>query len=98
LTLVAARQPREGPQLAFRWWRPPVSARVEVADGLPCHVESRRVRGRVDRAAGPWRGSGDWWSRQSWEREEWDVGLEGALYRLVRIVPAREWVLEGAYD
>ena len=97
-TQVVAREPRARVQLAFRYWRPPVSARVEVADGLPCHVQSRMVRGCVERAAGPWRGSGDWWNQHAWDREEWDIGLDGALYRLVRIIPAREWILEGAYD
>lgn len=98
-SLVAGREPRGGIQLAFRYWRPPVPARVEVEDGLPRRVSSRVVRGPVEQAAGPWRGSGDWWNSLVWDREEWDVRiLGGALYRVVRIVPVREWVLEGAYD
>ena len=63
------------------------------------------VRGPVARAAGPWRGSGDWWNQNVWDREEWDLGLnDGGLYRAFSARSARveedrrDWFLEGSYD
>jgi protein ImuB len=98
-SLVVDRQPHGRLQLAFRYWRPPVLARVEVQDGMPRRVSSRAVRGTIEQAAGPWRSSGDWWTTEAWEREEWDIGITGgALYRLVRVIAMGEWVLEGSYD
>lgn len=98
-SLVLARQPHARLQLAFRYWRPPVAARVEVQDGLPRRVSSRSVQGVIEQAAGPWRSSGDWWAPNAWDREEWDIGIAGgALYRLVRVIALREWILEGSYD
>jgi hypothetical protein len=26
--------------------------------------------------AGPWRTSGEWWNKEPWEREEWDVAVD----------------------
>lgn len=98
-SLVIARQPQARLQLAFRYWRPPVAARVEVQDGLPRRISSRAVQGMIEQAAGPWRSSGDWWAPNVWDREEWDIGVAGgALYRLVRMIAMREWLLEGSYD
>jgi protein ImuB len=49
-------------------------------------------------AAGPWRTSGDWWTRAAWNRDEWDITLtSGALYRIYR-EPDQRWFIEGAYD
>ena len=28
--------------------------------------------------AGPWRSSGDWWDREAWARDEWDIALQNA--------------------
>ena len=41
------------------------------------------VRGKVLDLAGPWRTSGDWWTADAWQRDEWDIALsDGALYRI----------------
>ncbi len=96
---VLRRPPSGTLQMAFRYWRPPVPASVEVENGTPRRVLSRAARGNVIQAAGPWRGSGDWWNAQAWDREEWDLSLtDGAIYRIAWIVKAREWFLEGYYD
>ena len=26
--------------------------------------------------AGPWRSSGDWWAREGWARDEWDIAVQ----------------------
>jgi protein ImuB len=47
--------------------------------------------------AGPWRTSGDWWTRDPWSRDEWDIALsDGALYRLY--CAPQGWFVEGSYD
>ncbi|HEY7617580.1 MAG TPA: hypothetical protein VH744_12305 [Terriglobales bacterium] len=57
-----------------------------------------RLRGKVETAAGPWVSSGDWWTRQAWAREEWDVALAGGgVYRIYR-EGGGDWFVEGCYD
>jgi protein ImuB len=94
--------------LAFRHFRPPLEARVEIAAGKPRRLRAAGLSGTVVHAAGPWRTSGEWWrpakaSQEDavWDRDEWDILLAGedaALYRLCFRRAAREWFVEGAYD
>jgi protein ImuB len=52
---------------------------------------------RIETAQGPWRSSGNWWDKQRWERDEWDVQTQdGLLYRLSR--QNSNWFVEGVYD
>jgi len=88
----------DGPRLAFRWFRPPLAAQVEMRDERPVRLTAPGLYGRILQASGPWRTSGDWWTREAWDRDEWDVALNnGALYRLYR-EPNGAWRVEGAYD
>ena len=81
----------------FRVFRPPREAQVTLSSGHPGFVAAGGVRGKVIDLAGPWRGSGDWWTTDAWERDEWDVALtDGALYRLY-CCPVG-WFVEGSYD
>ncbi len=53
------------PHSAFRRFRLPVPARVQVQEGRPVRVMTDRrgvTGGHVVRAAGPWRTSGEWWN------------------------------------
>lgn len=89
----------DAPALAFRYFRPPLPARVDLASGTPRRIHARAVRGAVVQASGPWRSSGEWWQPDAWDRDEWDLVLDdGALYRLYLNRAAGEWFLEGAYD
>jgi protein ImuB len=58
--------------------------------------------GEVLWAAGPWRASGDWWEKEGWARDEWDIALQGEsgvmLYRLVHDRLNGQWLVEGSYD
>jgi protein ImuB len=88
------------PTLAFRYFRPPLEAQVELETGVPKHLFTKMFRGRVVQIAGPWRTSGDWWRPDCWSRDEWDLLLsDGALYRLYRDqYSPKQWFIEGVYD
>ena len=61
---------------AFRVFRPPWPARVEIRQGRPAKVASPGFRGRVVAASGPWRSSGDWWKEDGWQVDEWDLEIQ----------------------
>ncbi len=84
------------PSMALRLFRPPLAAQVELRDGRPVRVEARSsngsaasgttargtvVRGDVTASAGPWRTSGDWWTEDPWEHDEWDVEVRSVVRR-----------------
>lgn len=88
-------------QLAFRYFQPPLIAQVEICNGQPLRLAatlaSGVIRGNILTYAGPWRSSGDWWTENPWNREEWDVSVnDGALYRIYR--DPTGWYIEGTYD
>ena len=65
-------------------------------DGKAQGLENLPDSGKLLQRRGPWIGSGEWWDRDSWSREEWDVQLDsGVLYRLVR--EKHDWLIEGIY-
>jgi len=84
-------------RLMLRVFRPPRTARVALASGQPNFIAAEGIRGKVLEFAGPWRTSGDWWTRDPWSRDEWDIALsDGALYRLY--CDPQGWFVEGSYD
>jgi protein ImuB len=90
---------------ALRMFRPPLRANVTLENGEPARVicsKKREVHGTVLWKAGPWRSSGDWWEREAWARDEWDIALQpadgAALYRLVHDLLGGGWFVEGTYD
>jgi protein ImuB len=90
---------------ALRRFRPPLRANVTLDSGQPSHVvctKKKEVQGNVLWKAGPWRSSGDWWEREAWARNEWDIALQSkdaiALYRLVHDLLGGGWFMEGTYD
>lgn len=88
---------KTGATIALRIFRPPRTARVTIDSGRPAFVAAAGIRGRVLQLAGPWRTSGDWWTLDPWERDEWDIALsDGALYRIYCAPPG--WFVEGSYD
>ena len=85
--------------LPLRRYRPPLNATVELSGPTPVFVWTNVLQGAVRAWVGPWRGSGDWWDAgRVWQREEWDVELEGdgGVYRLLRTPEG--WFVEGEYD
>jgi protein ImuB len=108
---------RSNPQLAirnppcvmgFRIFRPPWLAEVYMLRGQPARLEagarSNKISGTIICAAGPWRGSGDWWRADVWARDEWDVVLIDAtagsevLCRIYRDLTNEQWFVAGIYD
>jgi protein ImuB len=95
---------------ALRRFRPPLLADVTLESGYPAYVtcpKKKDVRGAVLWKAGPWRFSGDWWEREAWSRDEWDIALQNyaspnseslALFRLVHDLLDGKWFVEGVYD
>jgi hypothetical protein len=98
----------------LRRFRAPIAARVALEHGRPVRVTTDRRGmggGRVERSAGPWRSSGDWWcsadaaytphaSRATpWNCDEWDVALhDGTTYRISHALDSDAWFVEGLVD
>ena len=83
--------------LPLRRFRPAISSLVSVQDGRPISLKSSVARGAIHSYVGPYRLSGNWWDRESWQQEEWDVALaKGRLYRLSRHDTI--WKIEGCYE
>ena len=99
-------QPVPGPQSpvpgrqAFRFFRPPLPATIELNNNRPVRITASGIHGKVLNAAGPWRSSGDWWTSTVWARDEWDIALtNGALYRIYHESNHESnWFVEGSYD
>jgi protein ImuB len=89
---------------ALRRFRPPLRADVTLENGQPAYLvcQKKDVQGRVLWKAGPWCFSGDWWERETWSRDEWDLVLQHgetvALYRIVHDLLGGGWFVEGTYD
>ena len=97
------------PVMGFRIFRPAWFAEVQTFVGQPRHIDaraksSRKLSGEIICAAGPWRGSGDWWRADVWARDEWDVVLIDAtagsevLCRIYRDLTNEQWFVAGIYD
>ena len=94
---------------ALRRFRPALRANVTLENGHPASLVCRKkeVQGSVLWKAGPWRASGDWWEREAWSRDEWDIALQNSalrngeaisFYRLVHDLLGGGWFVEGTYD
>src|SRR5215831_20353583 len=115
--LATRKKPHSHPQFAFsdsqcvmgfRIFRPAWLAEIQTRSGQPIHInaraQSRKLSGRITRASGPWRGSGDWWRTDVWARDEWDVAVIDAdqnsevLCRIYRDLISERWYVAGIYD
>lgn len=91
------------PRVALRRFRPPAHAQVWLdAAGQPVRLASSclqgRAQGRILACFGPWHTSGDWWTADPWQREEWDVEIAAGLLRIHQDRRRSEWFVEGTYD
>jgi len=102
------RAPSEGShrkleQTAVRIFRPNVLIGVERLHGAPLRIWLSGKSYSVLHASGPWRRSGEWWTRDHWGRDEWDLVLnrEDAgrlLVRTYRDLLTGHWYAEAEYD
>ena len=89
----------ESTRLCLRRFRPPRYAQVLMVNDRPVRVISPSVSGRVVMAKGPWRTSGEWWRNDAWNRDEWDIALEGGgVFRMYREIDSERWFIEASYD
>jgi protein ImuB len=97
---IADRGPRIA--TALRRFRHPVAIRMRLDGGKPSRlaIDRRGLHGgRIDACAGPWRTSGSWWDSHVWNRDEWDVTLEGGeTYRVFHDRGSGNWFLDGVVD
>ena len=96
-----ARSGSEGGLL--RRFRPPVAVRVGVERSRPVQMAIDRrgmPGGCIAQAAGPWRGSGDWWNGEThWNRDEWDVAFQsGPVCRIYQDRETGHWFIDGVFD
>jgi protein ImuB len=86
--------------LAIRALRPPVTAQVRVARGLPAFVTSAIANGRVVQLAGPWRTTGSWWSREErFAYDSFDIQTSDGTVARLRLDHMRKlWQIDGVYD
>ena len=92
------RVPPSRSSLVFRCFRPSRPAEVALRGGRPVRVDAWEVRGLVAACAGPWRVSGEWWTPDGWQYQEWDVEVGGRLYRACCERTTGKWFLAGEYD
>jgi protein ImuB len=95
-------------QGALRVYRPAPAARVETRNGYPVQIVFSGFRGRVIAASGPWRSSGDWWTEDSYAKDEWDLeiqsnsktkgGKQQGVYRVCYDCAKKEWYVWGTFD
>ena len=101
-TQVAQTEPGTA-QTAPRRMRPPEPAEVALEEGRPGELVFRARHYVIERAYGPWRTSGAWWSTDAWTSEQWDVlarDLSGALLAccVARDPATGAWHVEAIYD
>jgi hypothetical protein len=81
----------------MRRFRPGLAANVEFREQRPVLLRSAVFNGALAAARGPFFSSGDWWDKNPWSREEWDVqSVPGVIFRIFR--SGEGWFVEGVYD
>ena len=93
--------------IALRRLRPPKPIEVQHQHGrlagFTVREGSPTTRYTVQKALGPWRNSGHWWSANTWSREEWDIAATGTngqplLCLLTHDLLKTQWQIEALYD
>ncbi|HEV2576649.1 MAG TPA: DNA polymerase Y family protein [Acidobacteriaceae bacterium] len=88
---------------ALRRCRPPVRLTVRFDESRPAAFSFAGKRYIVQKAFGPWRRSGDWWSPSVWSFEDWDVcaadvGGDTLVCILAHDLLRHHWQIEALYD
>jgi protein ImuB len=88
---------------AMRQLRPPERAAITLRGRQPASFVFRDCRYEVEHAYGPWLAEGDWWNRQTWALEQWDLigrssGGTMLCCCLVRDLNEQSWHVVTLYD
>jgi protein ImuB len=102
----AVRKVNSGDHAGFRVFRPAILVWVQLKGKCPARVGFQGMLGKVVRASGPWRTSGDWWEEQSWQEDAWDLEIHftgeptpvQGLYRVSYDLSQEKWWMRGVYD
>lgn len=91
------------PHAALRALRPAENVRVILGGRRPQRIQFRQQPYIVVRAFGPWLARGEWWNRERWGQEQWDLrarseGDSILSCRLIRDVMLDRWQMAGLYD
>ena len=93
--------------ISLRRLRPPRPIHVWHTEGRPsaftANQSTNPARYTVQRAFGPWRCSGNWWSGIAWSHEEWDIDATAKdgtrlLCLLTHDLLYMRWQMEATYD
>lgn len=90
-------------RIALRRIRPPRHIQVDFRLAMPAAFRSEREWYTISAAYGPWKTTGNWWSSDGWDAEEWDVlasGKDGSSLACLLVYDRSrgEWLLEALYD
>ena len=88
---------------AMRQLRPPERVSITLRDRRPASFIFRDCRYEVEHAYGPWLAEGDWWNRETWALEQWDLiarSSDGVMLCccLVRDLKEQSWQVVTLYD
>jgi protein ImuB len=88
---------------AMRQLRPPERVSITLCDRHPGSFVFRDCRYEVEHAYGPWLAEGDWWNRETWALEQWDLiarSSDGVMLCccLVRDLKEQSWQVVTLYD
>jgi protein ImuB len=92
---------------AMRQLRPPERVSITLRDRQPASFVFRDCRYEVEHAYGPWLAEGDWWNRQTWALEQWDLIARSSATSgestllcccLVRDLKEQSWHVVTLYD
>ncbi len=92
---------------AMRQLRPPERASITLRDRQPTSFVFRDCRYEVEHVYGPWLAEGDWWNRQTWALEQWDLIARSSAPTgdstmlcccLVRDLEEQSWHVVTLYD
>jgi protein ImuB len=88
---------------SMRQLRPPETVTVSLQRQRPASFFFRQLRYSVEQAYGPWRTSGEWWSKTLWGHEQWDLvarAQDGSLLCccMMRDLMHNVWQMAALYD
>ncbi len=100
---ASAQKPAGPAAAAMRQLRPAERVSVVLRGEQPTAFTFRERRYEVERAYGPWRTGGDWWSPSLWGVEQWDLiarARDGTQLCccLARDLMQQAWQMESLYD